>query len=62
MTANAVKTCTFVRNRLHPYRYMLARGIHFLLVGALSASGASSLETFGKGHVSHVCDMYLLLK
>jgi len=33
---------------LHPYRYRLARGIHFLLVGALSAFDASSLETFGK--------------
>src|SRR5690348_1955172 len=33
-------------------RYRLTRGIIFLRVGALSAAGASSLLTPGKGHVS----------
>ena len=55
MTSNEIKTCTFGRNKLGPYRYRLTRGIHFLLDGALAAADASSLETFGKGRVSCVC-------
>jgi hypothetical protein len=47
---------------LGPYRYRLARGIQFLLVEALAASGASSLLTFRKGRVSRVCHLYWLLK
>src|SRR5215470_11989548 len=39
MTANVVKTCTLLS------RCRLARGIFPLLVGALSAVGASSLQT-----------------
>src|SRR6266851_683797 len=47
-TANVVEACTLLS------RYRLARGIVFLLVGALSAAGASSLHTSGKRHVSRV--------
>lgn len=59
MTSNGVRTCTFGHNNLGPYKYRLARGIHFLRAGALAAAGASSLEAFGKGRVSR--DRLLLL-
>ncbi len=45
---NVVETCTLLT------QYRLARGILFLRVGALTAAGASSLCTPGKGHVSRV--------
>ena len=53
-TGNVVETCTLLAE------YRLARGILFLLVGALTAAGASSLCTPGKGHVSRMCRMYSL--
>ena|SRR5439155_10420025 len=62
LTGNGVRTCTFGRNKLYPCKYRLARGIHFLLVGALAAADASSLETFGKGHVSRVCHLVLIIE
>jgi len=52
LTYNVVKTCTFLS------QYRLARGIHFLLAGALSAADASSLATDGKGHVSRERRVY----
>jgi hypothetical protein len=48
VTGNGVRTCTFGRDRLSPYKYRLARGIRFLRVRALAAAGASSLKTSGK--------------
>src|SRR5260370_17171026 len=51
-TCNVVETCTLLAE------YRLARGILFLLVGALTAAGASSLCTPGKGHVSRVCRIF----
>jgi hypothetical protein len=53
-TDNVAETCTLLT------QYRLARGIVFLLVGALTAAGASSLCTSGKGHISHVRHLYLL--
>jgi len=52
-TCNVVETCTLLAE------YRLARGILFLLVGALTAAGASSLCTPGKGHVSRVCRIFV---
>ena len=52
-TCNVVETCTLLAE------YRLARGILFLLVGALTAAGASSLCTSGKGHVSRVCRIFV---
>src|SRR5947209_5947555 len=58
-TGNVVRTCTFGRNKLSPYRCRLARGTFSLLVETLAADGASSLLTTGKMHVSLVCHVYL---
>jgi hypothetical protein len=57
-TDNVVKTCTFGRDKLRPYRCRLARGTISFLVGTLAADGVSSLFTHGKMHVSRVCQVY----
>ena len=52
VTCNGVKAYTLLA------LCRLARGIRFLLVGALAAAGASSLGISGKGHVSHMRRMF----
>ena len=47
-TGNVVRTCTFGRNTLSPYRCRLARGTLSLLVGTLAADGVSSLSPLGR--------------
>jgi hypothetical protein len=58
-TASPFNLFKFIIVRL---QVQASEGYPFLIVGALAASGAFSLETFGKGHVSHDCHMYWLMK
>ena len=56
LTVNGVRACTLLA------LCRLARGIHLLQVGALTAAGASSLDTSGSEHVSRVPYIFIRRK